>query len=192
MNVKLNIFVIFLVVALTALLAFYWEMRPPPQEIHIYPPPKADAGHDAAIPAFAFETIDGKSFDIEDFRGKAVLLNFWASWCPPCIAEFPVLLEMAQNYPDELVLLAFSSDRDVPAIQSFIKRLGPAIADKIRARNVLIIWDKNMHITQELFDVFQLPETFLITPDGEIAHKFIGVDWTAEDMQARIDAVLED
>lgn len=191
MSTKFNMCLLVFVIVLTSMLIACWETRPP-QKINTYPSPEtAQTDTREGLPSFSFETTDGQSHDVANFRGKVVLMNFWASWCVPCIAEFPVLLKIAEIYPDRLVLLAFSNDMNVAAIQSFTERLEPEVSAKLRADNVLMIWDENMRITQDLFGIFQLPETILVAPDGNIAHKFIGVDWSADDMQTRIDTALK-
>jgi thiol-disulfide isomerase/thioredoxin len=99
---------------------------PPPLE-----PVETLSLNSAALPApdMAMQTIDGTEIDLEQFRGKIVLLNFWATWCPPCAQELPALGELARKYPDTLVVLGVnldgyvahdSSDRVVGGVRRFI------------------------------------------------------------------------
>src|SRR4249920_43072 len=61
-------------------------------------------------PAVAMRDIDGKSISSTDLRGKVVLVNFWATWCPPCRAEIPDLIKLQDKYRDKLVVLGISED----------------------------------------------------------------------------------
>ncbi len=77
-------------------------------------------------PPFKLPDLDGKSVQLSDFKGKVVLLNFWATWCPPCRAEIPDLVALQQRYaPRGVVVLGISLDQGGPAkVASFVKRIG--------------------------------------------------------------------
>jgi thiol-disulfide isomerase/thioredoxin len=61
------------------------------------------------IPHLVLKTIDGKTLDSNDFKGKVVLVNFWATWCPPCRDEIPDLIKLQEHYKDQLVVIGISS-----------------------------------------------------------------------------------
>jgi cytochrome c biogenesis protein CcmG/thiol:disulfide interchange protein DsbE len=127
-------------------------------------------------PNFTVTDINGVSRSLSDFRGKVVILNFWASWCPPCIKEFPAFIQVANEYPSDVILLAISSDHDTPAMMRFLKKL------KDLPFNMVIAQDKGGVITQRQYQTFRLPETFLIGVDGRIEKKIVGANWTYEDL----------
>lgn len=135
------------------------------------------------VPAFIFTDTNGKEHSIADFKGKTVILNFWASWCAPCVAEFPLLLEAAHNNKDDVVLIALSSDFDESIIRNFLEKLQKSRKINLNAPNILIALDQGGAITMDLFGTMQLPETILIAPDQTMRHKFIGANWTLEDLQ---------
>jgi len=75
-------------------------------------------------PTFALETVDGSTFDLEAQRGKVVLLNFWATWCPPCIEEMPALRDrvFARFEGDDFAMLCIAREEDSPKIRAFSKK----------------------------------------------------------------------
>ncbi len=135
-------------------------------------------------PDFSF-TADGKTRALRDFRGRVVILNFWASWCPPCVKEFPALLEVAAAFPDDVVLIALSSDLDQAAMEAFLKK------QKYEARpNVYVALDENQAITQKLFQSFRLPETVLLDREQKPRRKIPGADWSVEEMSEAVRDLL--
>ena len=77
-------------------------------------------------PGFALSTLDGAPMTLEGHRGKVLVLNFWASWCPPCVEETPSLSRFAEQYADKgVVVLALSVDRDEKAYRAFGRELTP-------------------------------------------------------------------
>jgi len=137
-------------------------------------------------PNFTFTTIEDKNGQLYDFKGKIVLVNFWATWCAPCVKEYPDLLQLAQKMNNKVVLLALSNDQNPEAINQFINKNTPDELKKLG--NVHIIWDENQHITQKLFQTFKLPETVIIAPDMTIQDKVIGlIDWTEPEIERRLE-----
>ncbi len=133
-------------------------------------------------PDFTFTDIQGRSANLHDFKGKTILLNFWASWCAPCIKEFPALIQASQDFKDNVVLIALSSDMDQEKMQAFLKRLKTQNTLQYEYDNVYIAHDRE-GVTQNLFQTYKLPETLLIGPDLSIKTKYIGANWTKEEMQ---------
>lgn len=116
-----------------------------------------------------FTVSDGTtSVHLASYRGKVVLLNFWASWCAPCVAELPSLLQLHHDDPS-LVILAISIDEDPNAYANFL-----------RARHVdlITVRDPNQS-APNLFHTDMWPETYVIDRKGIIRRKFIGAqDWS--------------
>lgn len=138
-------------------------------------------------PDFSFTTPDGKTHSVRDFKGRIVILNFWASWCPPCVKEFPALLEVAARFPDDVVLIALSSDLDGAAMEAFLKK------QKFEAApNVYVALDADQAVTREIFQSFRLPETILMDRDQKMRRKIPGADWSVEEMSAAVRALTEE
>lgn len=124
----------------------------------------------------------GKSVKLSEFKGKVVLLHFWASWCTPCLKELPVLSKMLQKTGDDVVVIALSNDRTEKAMEQFVASY-TAKGDKFfQNKSVRVFWDDDYVITQDLFQTFKLPETVIISPEGKMVKKIIGSHpWDSEE-----------
>ncbi len=142
-------------------------------------------------PDFGFQSIDtGDAHSLQDFKGKTILINFWASWCVPCLYEFPMLVDLATQYPDDLILILLSTDDTKKQAYEFARgfcirhHLMEAKGDKLfpQLPNLYIAWDEDKRIAQDIFQTIRYPETILITPDLRIEKKIIGA-LTEEDIE---------
>ncbi len=124
-------------------------------------------------PAPTFAISDGQtSVDLAKLRGHVVVLNFWASWCPPCLEELPSLNAMQRQLP-QLNVVGVSIDQDKEAYASFSKRHPAAFltVDDVAQRS------------NTLYNTSRPPETFVIDKSGAISRKFIGPqDWTSPEI----------
>ena len=111
---------------------------------------------------------------LSQFRGQVVVLNFWATWCPPCVEEMPSLVEMQRRMKAKgVTVVAVSIDVDESAYRQFVKDL---------AANLLTVRDPDQK-TPSLYGTHGWPETFIIDRSGVMRRKFIGpVDWTERDI----------
>jgi thiol-disulfide isomerase/thioredoxin len=119
-----------------------------------------------AAPAFLLHDINGKIVSTADWKGKVVILNFWATWCPPCREEIPEFVRLQTKYKDRLLIVGASEDEDGPQkVQQFVQRYG---------MNYPIVM-----ATKELIDNYggvpALPTSFLIDPEGRIVQKHTGL-----------------
>jgi thiol-disulfide isomerase/thioredoxin len=135
----------------------------------------------STVPNAHFTDLNGQSHTMHAFKGKIILINMWATWCPPCIEEFPSLLELADLKKDELIFIAFSSDRDVALIERFFNRLGNYHKALLENDNVIIVHDKDARISYNDFQTVKYPETFIIDKNLKIRNKISGgLEWTSE------------
>ena len=111
---------------------------------------------------------------LSQLRGQVVVLNFWATWCPPCVEEMPSLVEMQRRMKAKgVTVVAVSIDVDENAYQKFVKDHGV---------NLLTVRDPQQK-TPDLYGTHGWPETFIIDRNGVMRRKFIGpVDWTEPDI----------
>ena len=122
------------------------------------------------VDAFDMETIADERVNIKDLKGKVVLLHFWATWCPPCVVEFPHLKELSDAKPNDIVVVAISADRNADVIDTFLNKTFPdGVGD-----NFLVVHDPMQKIIQERFQTYRLPETIIINSQGEMVEKIIG------------------
>lgn len=122
-------------------------------------------------PVFALN--DGaQSVDLASLRGHVVVLNFWATWCPPCIEELPSLTAMQQELP-QIQVVAVSTDEDAAAYENFQAR---------HPLNLLSVRDGQQKVSA-LYESFRWPETYVIDKNGLVRRKFIGAqNWTSPEI----------
>jgi peroxiredoxin len=120
-------------------------------------------------PDFELKSIDGKSYKLADLRGKAVLLNFWATWCPPCKIEIPWFIELQKQYADQgLVVVGVAMDDDTnkqKVVSDFVNQM------KIDYP-ILLGTDQ---VADQYGGVDALPTTFFIGRDGKIVRRVMGL-----------------
>ena len=115
-------------------------------------------------PELAFSDMNGNKVQLSDFLGKPIVLNFWASWCPPCVGEFPAFAEVYREYNGEVVFLFINcfdgAKETMRTVQNFINGNGysdlPIYLDKVNAR--------------QAYGVSAIPFTFFINSDGYIVN----------------------
>jgi len=134
------------------------------------------------LPDFSFTDLSGKTRSVHDFKNKIVIINFWATWCAPCVMEFPALLKIAADNKDNVVLIALSSDAKEDDIKKFLQQ------QKAPTENVLIAHDRE-DVTLKIFGVTQLPETIITDPELNIREKLIGAEWEPAMLQKIIDSL---
>ena len=110
-------------------------------------------------PDFTLDTLDGTQISLSGLKGKAVLLNFWATWCAPCIAEMPELEALSNTMKDRgLVVLGIAVDDEEEEVQEFYKRSGVSFPLAI---------DKTGKV-KRAYRLSGVPETFVIGRDGKL------------------------
>jgi len=132
-------------------------------------------------PPLQVTDLSGRVWRLPELAGKVVLVNFWASWCEPCVTEMPSLQALAQRYPDSVVVLAVNFKQSLPAIDSFLQRTGltlPVVAD---AQGLLA----------RQWGVKVFPGTVLIDAQGKARGAVQGeLDWGGPSAQALLQPLL--
>jgi cytochrome c biogenesis protein CcmG, thiol:disulfide interchange protein DsbE len=131
-------------------------------------------------PEFTIQADNGRTVTVPNFGGKLLVLNFWATWCPPCVEETPSLSQFAAAYADKgVVVLAVSVDKDEKAYRAFLQKYNPAF---LTARDSQIHQD---------YGTFMYPETYLIDSKGKVLKKIPEpADWMNPQLTAWVDTVL--
>ncbi len=135
--------------------------------LHRAPPAAVEVGQPA--PDFTVPGFPGGEVSLGKLRGRVVLVNFWATWCPPCVEESPSLEKLAAQMRDQGVdVLGVSVDQDAAALQKFIDRFHLTFT---------IGRDPNQELAHR-YGTFKYPETYIVDRDGRVAEKIIGgTDW---------------
>lgn len=117
---------------------------------------------------------DERTVKLSDFRGQVVVLNFWATWCPPCVEETPSLVQMQQRLKDKgIVVLSVSEDVDEAAYRRFLKTYN---------MNGVTVRDPAAK-TKGLYGTVMIPETYVIDRNGILRRKFVSaVDWNTPEI----------
>lgn len=132
-------------------------------------------------PTFHFKTDQGREVSATNFGGKVLVLNFWATWCAPCVREIPTLDALQKQYKDQgLVVVAVSVDKNDTKYKAFLNRFGVGF-DTYR--------DPSADISAS-YGTFQYPETYIIK-DGKVARKLISEqNWMGDDMVQYVKGLL--
>lgn len=136
-----------------------------------------------ASPAVAMKTLRGEPFKLESLRGKVVLVDFWATWCKPCIDSLPSLQKLHEKYQSQnFALVGISIDEEgAPKVQSFLKN---------RPVNYLIALDNGSEPLFEKLRVKAIPALFLIDRQGQIVRQWTGKP-DIKQIEKEIDALLK-
>jgi len=136
-------------------------------------------------PDFTLSTLQGEPVHLHDYRGKLVLLNFWATWCPPCREEMPSLQSLWQDFKNrDFIILAIATDRgNKKGVTRFAARLG---------LDFPILLDPHGKVRQR-YEVFGLPLTYLIGKDGKILGRFTAAQtWNSTAIKDQLRTLLQD
>ncbi len=131
---------------------------------------------------WVLQDVGKNIFDFNAVKGKVVVINFWATWCPPCIAEMPSLDKLHQKYAsNDAIVFLFVSNEDTYMISNFIKEKGYSFSAY-----------KSLNTPPTVFNVSSIPRTFIISKNGDIVIDKIGAaDWNSDTVIKTIDDLLK-
>lgn len=131
-------------------------------------------------PDFSITADNGRTVSVPGFGGKLLVLNFWATWCPPCVQETPSLSRFAQTYASKgVVVMGVSVDKDEKAYKAFLQRFNP-----------LFLTARDMKIHED-YGTFMYPETYIIDAKGKVLRKLAEpADWMDPQMTQYIESLL--
>ena len=134
-------------------------------------------------PDFQLMDLEGRRIQLSAYRGKIVVLNFWATWCAPCVEEMPSLNRFQETFaPQGVVVLAVSVDEDEQALQNFA-------AD--HQLKMIIARDPDRRVSAG-YQTFKYPETFILDRQGRLVRKLVGAaDWADPHLASFFKSLLE-
>ena len=171
-RMRLKPVIFFTIVALLAGLAIYQEIQNPGPTLQ-----------GSVAPDFELKNAEGEIVRLSDFKGDLVFLNFWATWCEPCIRELPAMMTMEETFAGRpFTMLGISVDTSWEQVEGYLEEHGFAL-------NTVL--DPGQRVKQE-YRVTGFPETFLIDGDGVVLKKYIGPwPWDDSRMLAEVEALIE-
>ena len=127
------------------------------------------------VPDFSLERLDGTKFTLSELKGKMIIVNFWASWCNPCVEEFSSMVALAEKMKGELVVVAVSADEHRGDVETFMKLFS------LPKPGFEIVWDRDKKVS-DMYGVGKIPESYIVTPNFKLVRKILGVEkWDSED-----------
>jgi peroxiredoxin len=146
-------------------------------------PPLLDKNIGAKAPDFTLKDMSGKEVALSSFRGKPVLLNFWATWCPYCRKERDHLNKLHGEYKEKgLIILSVSTDQSVRKVKSYLKKV-PA--------EFIVLSDSKGRVSSS-YNVGGLPTSVLIDREGFVRQKLVGFrEWTSSSSRQLIDKLID-
>ncbi|MEP2671250.1 MAG: TlpA disulfide reductase family protein [Cyclobacteriaceae bacterium] len=131
-------------------------------------------GSQSELDKIQLQTLDGTPIDMNDFKNKTVFINFWATWCKPCIQEMPTIAKAQELLKDKNVVFLFPSNESVDLIEGFKER---------KSFDFNYVQIQNM----EALNIMALPTTYIFNPKGELIFSEAGFrDWSTEENLALI------
>jgi len=166
-----------IVAAILVGLFWTWTQRTLPQGVGRVT--RMDEMETKGLPDFELANLEGKPVKLSDFKGQVVIVSFWASWCAPCLDEFPSMIQLVEKMKGQVKLIAVSQDSAREEIDVFLKSF-----PKSKHPDIMILWDEK-HTVGQLYDAERLPESFVAGKDHKLVRKIIGsIDWaTPEALQ---------
>jgi len=133
-------------------------------------------------PDFKLQSLDGQSVSLNDFKGKPVLINFWASWCGPCVYEMPFLQQIYEEWSDRgLVLLAINVGESSSTIEKFMQEHNLSLS---------VLLDTKKIVARE-YNIMAYPTTFFIDKDGVIQEKIMGAFRSKADIEKKLSKIID-
>jgi len=144
-------------------------------------PEDAEAAGKPAKLDFTLKDMHGVDVHLESFKGKVILVNFWATWCGPCRAEIPALVELQEQYKDDLVILGLSVDDTAEKLLPY--------AAEFKMNYPVLVGNGREDVQEAFGPLFGIPVSVIIGRDGIIARKHSGIA-TKEQIEREIKTLL--
>lgn len=135
-------------------------------------------------PEFSLENLEGKKVDIRDYRGKVILLNFWATWCPNCLKETPSFEKLFSQYHSQgLILFRIGTKESRQTVANFMEK---------HRLSAPVLLDRTGKVGR-LFGLWAHPTSYLIDRQGMVRYRAVGmVDWNGAEAMRVIDQLLKE
>lgn len=138
----------------------------------------------AEAPPFRLTSLAGDEVDLASYRGKVVVLNFWATWCPPCVTEMPSLERLHRSLgPEGLAVVTVSTDEDEEILKEFVARYGLSLP---------VLLDPGGRTAAAAYRTAGFPETFVLDRQGVLLRHYVGpAEWDTPEALAHFRSLLK-
>lgn len=137
--------------------------------------------YDGPTPELKLNSLQGAPVDLDSYKGKLVMVQFWATYCTPCRVEMPSMNRLQEILGDDFVILAVDMGEGAEEVQQFVDEVKPEFT---------ILMDEDGSALAE-WKVFAAPATFIINPAGEIEYTMFGAtEWDSEEMVAQLKGLM--
>ena len=134
-----------------------------------------------AAPDFELQNLDGQSISLSNLKGKPVLVNFWATWCSPCVSEMPYIQEIHDEWSGSgLMVLAINMGDSPPAVEQFLQEHNLSLP---------VLLDTKKNVAQR-YGIRAIPTTFFIDKDGIVQVKVIGAFPSKAAIESRLNDIM--
>ena len=182
-----NIILLGLILAVVTITTFVMDYRGQSMSVPESVPLQARGN---IAPDAPLQRLDGSRTHLRDYAGRPIILHFWATWCPPCVVEFPQLIQLAQQR-SEITIVAVSVDADTDKLAAFLKKARDQAKLTSLPANFIVAQDPDKVLAQDIFQTVRLPETILIDTELRMVDKIAGPvkDWRSPAMMIQLDAL---
>lgn len=181
--IKAILVTVFAAIVLVSLFLFWKSKTRVPSEDHLT---QIDQMETKGLPDFELKTLDGQSLKLSQFKGKIVLVNFWASWCGPCLEEVPSLIELVEAMNGQVELLAVSQDSSRGEVEAFLRAF-----PRIKNPHIHVLMDLD-HSVGRAYEADRLPETYVANTETKLVRKIVGsMNWSSTDAIAFMKELLQ-
>lgn len=137
--------------------------------------------YEGPTPPLALSTLAGEAVDLEQYRGKLTMVQFWATYCTPCRVEMPSMNRLQARLGDDLVILAVNMGETAEEVAQFVEEVKPEFS---------ILMDESGEALTA-WKVFAAPATFIVDPAGKIQYTMFGAtEWDSDEMVATLQALM--
>ncbi|MGE3973411.1 MAG: TlpA family protein disulfide reductase [Bdellovibrionales bacterium] len=136
-------------------------------------------------PEFELPTLEGQPFVLSSTRGSVVLVNFWATWCAPCVTEFPSMLRLVNSFDGKVKLVTIAADERKQDVLDFVKSF------KGEVQHAHHLWDPEIKIAK-LYGTVRMPETYIFGSDFKLKKKVVNaVDWDSDEVKSYLNSLIK-
>jgi thiol-disulfide isomerase/thioredoxin len=137
--------------------------------------------YDGATPSLKLNTLQGEAVDLEQYKGRLVMVQFWATYCTPCRIEMPSMNRLQAKLGESFVILAVDMGEEAAEVQQFVDEVKPEFT---------ILMDEDGSALAE-WKVFAAPATFIVDPAGKIRYTMFGAtEWDSDEMVAQLRGLM--